>query len=56
MLERVAVHLKALLLQGSIRPHLDRRFSLHELPAALKSLVDRSANGKVVLSVTGDVL
>ena len=55
MLERVAVHLKTLLSQGSIRPHLDRRFSLDELPAALKSLVDRSANGKVVLSVTGDV-
>lgn len=55
MLDRVTAKLKTLLSQGSIRPHLDQRFSLDELPAALKSLVDRSASGKVVLSVPGDV-
>ena len=56
MLERVAGNLKTRLSEGSIRPHLDRRFSLNELPAALQSFVDRSVSGKIVMSVSGDVL
>lgn len=54
MLERVGVTIRYLLEQGSIRPHLDRTYALDELPKALTSLVDRSARGKVVLSISGD--
>jgi NADPH2:quinone reductase len=54
MLERVGLSIRDLLEQGSIRPHLDRTCTLDELPKALTSLGDRSAKGKVVLSITGD--
>jgi NADPH:quinone reductase len=37
------------LAQGKLRPHVSRTFSLEEVPAALRSLLDRSAVGKLVV-------
>jgi NADPH2:quinone reductase len=36
---------------GKIRPHIDTRFRLEELPAALEALQSRASTGKIVLRV-----
>jgi NADPH2:quinone reductase len=37
------------LAEGRLRPHVSRAFALHEVPAALRSLLDRQAVGKLVV-------
>jgi NADPH:quinone reductase len=43
--------LLALYEAGTIRPHVDTRFHLEELPAALEALQSRASTGKIVLRV-----
>jgi NADPH2:quinone reductase len=34
---------------GKLRPHVSKTFSLHDVPLALRSLLDRTAVGKLVV-------
>jgi NADPH2:quinone reductase len=37
------------LAEGKLRPHVSKTFPLHDVPAALRSLLDRAAVGKLVV-------
>jgi NADPH2:quinone reductase len=37
------------LAEGRLRPHVSKTFALQEVPAALRSLLDRQAVGKLVV-------
>jgi len=43
--------LKELCEAGKVRPVIDRRFPLSEVPAAVRYLEDGHARGKVVISI-----
>jgi NADPH:quinone reductase-like Zn-dependent oxidoreductase len=43
--------LKALCETGKVRPVIDRRFPLSEVPAAVRYIEDGHARGKVVVTV-----
>ena len=43
--------LKALCEAGKVRPIIDRRFPLSEVPAAVRYVEDGRARGKVVITV-----
>ena len=43
--------LKELCEAGKVRPMIDRRFSLSEVPAAVRYVEDGRARGKVVITV-----
>jgi NADPH:quinone reductase-like Zn-dependent oxidoreductase len=44
--------LRDLLRAGTVRPVIDRRYSLRDVPEALRYLEQRHARGKVVISVS----
>ncbi len=45
------VVLRDLLETGRVRPVIDRRYALSEVPEALRYLGERHANGKIVITV-----
>jgi NADPH:quinone reductase-like Zn-dependent oxidoreductase len=45
-----------LIVAGKVRPVIDRRYPLREVPEALRYLYEGHARGKVVITISGNIL
>ena len=52
--KQLLLDLKELLESGKVRPIIDRKYRLSEVPEAMAYLGEGHARGKVVVTVTGD--